>query len=52
MPGCLAKTRKVGGFIVVVLPEEIVEKQNIKENQYVEITVKKCRINGFGIFKV
>lgn len=48
---CLTKTRKVGGSIVVTLPKEIVETQNIKENQYVEITIKKCRIDGFGIFK-
>ena len=51
MAGCLAKTRKVGGSIVVTLPKELVETQNIKENQYVEITVKKCRKNGFGMFK-
>ena len=49
--GCLAKTRKVGGSIVVTLPKELVETQNIKENQYVEIVVKKCRKNGFGLFK-
>jgi antitoxin component of MazEF toxin-antitoxin module len=51
MVGCLAKTRKVGGSIVVTLPKELVETQNIKENQCVEITVKKCRKNGFGMFK-
>ena len=47
----LTKTRKVGGSIVVTLPKEIVELQQIKENEYVEITVKKCRIDGFGILK-
>jgi bifunctional DNA-binding transcriptional regulator/antitoxin component of YhaV-PrlF toxin-antitoxin module len=41
----------VGGSLVVTLPKEIVETQNIKENQYVEITVKKCRIDGFGALK-
>jgi bifunctional DNA-binding transcriptional regulator/antitoxin component of YhaV-PrlF toxin-antitoxin module len=51
MTSCLTKTRKVGGSIVVTLPKEIVETQQIKENQYVEITVKKYRINGFGMFK-
>lgn len=51
MPRCLTKTRKVGGSLVVTLPKELVETQKIKENQYVEITVKKCRKNGFGIFK-
>jgi hypothetical protein len=51
MVGCLAKTRKVGGSIVVTLPKELVKNQNIKENQCVEITVKKCKIDGFGMFK-
>jgi antitoxin component of MazEF toxin-antitoxin module len=51
MVGCLAKTRKVGGSLVVTLPKELVETHNITENQYVEITVKKCRKNGFGMFK-
>jgi antitoxin component of MazEF toxin-antitoxin module len=47
----LTKTRKVGGSIVVTLPKEIVELQQIKANEYVEITVKKCRKDGFGILK-
>ena len=51
MTGCLTKTRKVGGSIVVTLPKELVETQKIKENQFVEITVKKCQKDGFGIFK-
>lgn len=51
MAGCLTKTRKVGGSIIVTLPKELVEAQNIKENQCVEITVKKCRKSGFGMFK-
>jgi len=49
--GCLAKTRKVGGSIVVTLPRELVEAQKIKENEIVEIIVKKCRKDGFGILK-
>ncbi len=51
MPQCLAKTRKVGGSIVVTLPKEIVDLQQIKENEYVEITIKKYRKDGFGILK-
>jgi hypothetical protein len=51
MAGCLTKTRKVGGSIVVTLPKELVETQKIRENEYVEITVKKCRKDGFGLFK-
>ena len=51
MRQCLTKTRKVGGSIVVTLPKEIVDLEQIKENEYVEITVKKCRKDGFGILK-
>ena len=45
------KTRKVGGSIVVTLPNELVQTMKIKEGEYVEIAVKKCRINGFGALK-
>jgi hypothetical protein len=51
MSKCLTKTRKVGGSIVVTLPKQIVETEQIRENMYVEITVKKCRKNGFGMLK-
>jgi len=47
----LAKTRKVGGSLVVTLPKELVESKKIKEGEIVEITVKKVRKNGFGVFK-
>ena len=51
MTKCLAKTRKVGGSIVVTLPKELVKTQKIKENEFVEISVKKCRKNGFGALR-
>lgn len=51
MGSCLTKTRKVGGSIVVTLPKKLVETQKIKENEYVEVTVKKCRKSGFGALK-
>jgi hypothetical protein len=48
---CLAKTRKVGGSLVVTLPKEIVESKKIKEGEIIEISVKKVRKEGFGILK-
>ena len=51
MTGCLAKTRKVGGSLVVTLPKELVESEKIKEGEVVEISVKKLHKNGFGILK-
>jgi hypothetical protein len=47
----LTKTQKVGGSIMVTLPKKLVETQKIRENEYVEVTVKKCRKDGFGILK-
>ena len=37
---------------MVTLPEELVETQKIWEKEYLEVTVKKCRKDGFGILKV
>ena len=51
MTRCLTKTRKIGGSIVVTLPKKLVETQKIKENEFVEISVKKIRKNGFGALK-
>jgi hypothetical protein len=48
---CLAKTRKVGGSLVVTLPKELVETEKIKEGEVVKIRVKKLRKDGFGILK-
>ena len=51
MTECLAKTRKVGGSLVVTLPKELVESKKIKAGEIVEIRVKKLRKDGFGILK-
>jgi antitoxin component of MazEF toxin-antitoxin module len=48
---CLAKTRKVGGSLVVTLPKELVETEKIKEGEIIKIKVKKLRKNGFGLLK-
>jgi len=47
----LAKTRKVGGSLVVTLPKELVESKKIKEGEILEITVKKVRKDGFGVLR-
>ena len=51
MTECLAKTRKVGGSLVVTLPKELVENEKIKEGEVVKIRVKKLRKDGFGVLK-
>lgn len=35
----------------MTLPKELVETQKIKENEFLEISVKKCRKKGFGALK-
>ncbi len=47
----LSRTRKIGGSLVVTIPKNIVEKEGLKENQLVEIGVKKVKKSGFGISK-
>lgn len=47
----IAKTRKVGGSLVVTLPKELVESKKIKEGEIVEIRVTKVRKDGFGVLK-
>ncbi len=47
----LVRARAVGGSILVRIPKEIVEEENIKEGQFVEIEIKKVIKSGFGIAK-
>jgi bifunctional DNA-binding transcriptional regulator/antitoxin component of YhaV-PrlF toxin-antitoxin module len=47
----LAKTRRVGGSLVVTLPKEVVEANKIQEGKIVEITIKKLRVDGFGALR-
>jgi len=47
----LAKTRKVGGSLVVTLPKELVESRKIKEGEIIEITVRKVKMDGFSALK-
>ncbi len=47
----LTKTRAVGGSLIVTIPKEVVEKERLRENELVEINLKKIKISGFGICK-
>ena len=47
----LVKTRRVGGSLVVTLPKEVIEAKQIREGEFIEITVKKLRVDGFGALK-
>ena len=50
MPEFIAKTRKIGDSIVVTLPKDIVEAEQIKENMNVKISVQKSQ-SDFGASK-
>ena len=47
----LTKTRKIGGSLVVTIPNNIVKDQNLKEGQSVIIEIKNIKKSGFGISK-
>ena len=47
----LVKTRKHGDSLAVTLPNEFVKNQKIKDGRIIEITIKKARKDGFGVFK-
>lgn len=47
----LVKTRRVGGSLVVTLPKELVEDKKIRAGEILEITVKRVKKNGFGVFR-
>jgi hypothetical protein len=51
LPEYRVNRKKVGSSIVTALPKKLLEAEQVEENMAVKITVQKCRINGFGIFK-
>jgi antitoxin component of MazEF toxin-antitoxin module len=48
----VAKTRRVGGSLVVTIPKKLIDSKKIKEGELVEISVRKVRIDGFGAFRM
>jgi len=47
----LVKARRVGGSLVVTLPKEVVESKKIRDDEILEITVKKVTKDGFGVLR-
>jgi len=47
----LAKTRRVGGSLVITLPKELVEEQKIREGEILEVVVRRLKKNGFGALR-
>lgn len=47
----IARTRKIGGSLVVTLPKEIVKEEALQEGEIIEIQVEKIKKSAFGILK-
>lgn len=47
----VVRTRKLGGSLMVTIPKEIVKELNLKENELVELNVRKPKKSYLGILK-
>ena len=47
----LTKTRILGGSLAVTIPVDLVRKEGLKEDELVEIDVKKIKKDYFGALK-
>lgn len=47
----LARTKKIGGSLMIRIPKEIVKEESIVEGELLEVSVEKVKISGFGILK-
>jgi len=47
----LAKTRKIGGSLVITIPRIVVEEEGITEGNTVKLDIKSLKKSGFGISK-
>ena len=48
MARVLIKAKRIGGSIMVRIPKEVVEQEDIKEGEMVEVEFKKARRSWFG----
>ena len=46
-----ARIRALGGSLAVTIPVEIVRRENLREDEIVEITIKKQKKDFFGALK-
>ncbi len=47
----ITKTRVLGGSLAVTIPSYLVKKEGLKEDELVEIEVKKVKKDYFGALK-
>jgi len=49
MARTVVKTRRIGGSLMVTIPREVVEQEDIREGELLEVEVRKARRSFFGI---
>jgi len=49
MTRTVAKARKIGGSLMVTIPKEVVEQEDLREGELVELDVRKAKRSFFGI---
>ncbi|MDG6982802.1 MAG: AbrB/MazE/SpoVT family DNA-binding domain-containing protein [Nitrososphaerota archaeon] len=49
MTRALSRARKVGGSLIVVIPKNVVEQEDIREGELVELEVRKAKKSFFGV---
>ncbi len=47
----IAKTRRVGGSLMVTIPKTIVQEEGLTENETIQVEIRKIKKSGFGISK-
>lgn len=47
----IAKTRTIGGSLVVTIPSSIVKNESLIENELIEVEIKKIKKDYFGALK-
>jgi bifunctional DNA-binding transcriptional regulator/antitoxin component of YhaV-PrlF toxin-antitoxin module len=48
MARALAKARKIGGSLMITIPKEVVEQEDIRAGEMVEVEVRKAKKSWFG----
>ncbi len=51
MTEAIVKTKKIGGSIMVTIPKNIAEMEQISPNEIIRIELHKIKHKGFGILK-
>jgi antitoxin component of MazEF toxin-antitoxin module len=49
MARSVVKARKIGGSLMITIPRDVVELEDIRAGDMVEVEIRKARKSGFGI---